>query len=311
MMNMDKELLYRFFERKTNQEENTHIRKWVESSSEHHKELIEERKLFDAMILLADEKRIRTHRFSFVNNKWIQEIAKIAAVITITLTAAFTYHFFDNEEQIAMQKLTVPAGQRINLELSDGTIVWLNSRSTIKYPASFKGDTRNVTLEGEAYFEVTKNKEKPFIVETSKGNIEVLGTKFNVEAYSDNESFTTSLMEGSVKVHSGNNLLLLKPDQMAFLKNGQLKISKIKDYNSYRWREGLICFKDETFGNIMKKFEKCYGVIIKIDNQKVLNLKYTGKFRQSDGISFALRVLQKDVMFKFERNEDNHIIYIK
>lgn len=311
---MNKELLYNFFQGKTSIQEEIQIRKWMEASPDNFKLFMEERKLFDAMILLADEDKIRSYQKKklFLGNYWVKEIMKVAAIIAVTLLGTYIYNEFNPEEELlAMQKITVPAGQRINLELSDGTVVWLNSRSTIQYPASFSGKKRTIHLNGEAYFEVAHNAQKPFIVETTKGNVEVLGTKFNLEAYADNNTFVTSLMEGSVKVTSGVKELLIKPDEMAVLEQGRLKAKPIEDYNVYRWKEGLICFKDETFFNIMSKFETCYGVTIKIENKKVINSRYTGKFRQSDGISYALRVLQKDVKFTFERNEDNQIIYIK
>lgn len=311
---MNKELLYNFFQGKTSIQEEIQIRKWMEASPDNFKLFMEERKLFDAMILLADEDKVRSYQKKklFLGNNWVKEIMKVAAIIAVTLLGTYIYNEFNPEEELlAMQKITVPAGQRINLELSDGTVVWLNSRSTIQYPASFSGKKRTIHLNGEAYFEVAHNAQKPFIVETTKGNVEVLGTKFNLEAYADNNTFVTSLMEGSVKVTSGVKELLIKPDEMAVLEQGRLKAKPIEDYNVYRWKEGLICFKDETFFNIMSKFETCYGVTIKIENKKVINSRYTGKFRQSDGISYALRVLQKDVKFTFERNEDNQIIYIK
>lgn len=286
----------------------------MEASPANYKLFLEERKLFDSVILLADEDQIlsSSQKSRFIDRYWIKEAMKVAAVIAITLIGAYTYNkSYPEDELLAMQKITVPAGQRISLELSDGTTIWLNSRSTIQYPASFIGKSRTIKLDGEAYFEVAHNAEKPFIVETTKGKVEVLGTKFNLEAYDDNKTFVTSLMEGSVKVTSGENELLIKPDEMAILEHGKLKSIPIEDYNAYRWKEGLICFKDETFSNIMSKFEKCYGVTIKIENKKVSDSRYSGKFRQSDGISYALRVLQKDVKFTFERNEDNQIIYIK
>ena len=116
----------------------------------------------------------------------------------------------------AMNTITVPAGQRANLTLADGTNVWLNARSEMRYPAVFTGNKREITLDGEAYFEVTHNEDKPFVVQTNKCNVEVLGTKFNVEAYSDSEDFCTSLMEGSVRVSDKRNpseTLVLAPNQ--------------------------------------------------------------------------------------------------
>nr|WP_286083552.1 FecR family protein [Parabacteroides goldsteinii] len=103
---------------------------------------------------------------------------------------------------IALQTITVPAGQRINITLADGTNVWLNARTTIQYPITFNEKERLVKLDGEAYFDVTKDKSKPFIVQTNNYNVEVLGTKFDVDSYSETEIFETTLMEGSVRISS-------------------------------------------------------------------------------------------------------------
>ena len=118
-------------------------------------------------------------------------------------------------------------------------------------------------------------------------------------------------MEGSVKVTRGKMQYMLHPNQLAYLKNGKMNIAPIEDSNLYRWREGLICFRDESFANIVKKFEKYYGVEIRIENSAAASYRCTGKFRQSDGVLYALKVLQKDVNFKFNRDENSHIIYIK
>lgn len=310
---MDKDLLVRFFEGNASLQEEMQIRKWMEASPENYQAFFKERKLFDAMTLLTEEEdNSRSDKFVVFKGGWFRKLVEIAAVVAITIgITVFYQQFSDKQQLLAMQKITVPAGQRISLELSDGTVVWLNSRTKIEYPASFVGDNRKVKLDGEAYFEVTKDEHKPFVVETAKGNIEVLGTKFNVEAYSEDNTFSTALMEGSVKVRRGKMQYMLRPNQLAYLKNGKMNIAPIEDFNLYRWREGLICFKDESFPNIIKKFEKYYGVDIRIENSAVANYRCTGKFRQSDGVLYALRVLQKDVNFAFNRDEDNHIIYIK
>lgn len=218
------------------------------------------------------------------------------------------------ETPVALQTISVPAGQRINITLADGTNVWLNARTTIQYPVSFNAKERLVKLDGEAYFDVAKDKDKPFIVQTNKYNVEVLGTKFDVDSYSETEIFETTLMEGNVKISSLTDAaenLLLTPHNKAYLYNGKLRIKPVDDYSPYRWREGLICFKNETFASIMKDFEKYYGINIYITNQQVQKYLYTGKFRQTDGVDYALRVLQKDIKFTYERDDENHIIYIK
>ena len=121
---------------------------------------------------------------------------------------------------ITLQTITVPAGQRINITLADGTNVWLNARTTIQYPITFNEKERLVKLDGEAYFDVTKDKNKPFIVQTNNYNVEVLGTKFDVDSYSETEIFETTLMEGSVRISSltdANESLMLTPNNKAYL----------------------------------------------------------------------------------------------
>ena len=120
----------------------------------------------------------------------------------------------------------VPPGQRINLILSDNTNLWLNANTTFRYPTKFSKETRTVYLDGEAYFEVSKNEKKPFIVKTAQGDIHVTGTLFNVEAYSKHHSFETSLFEGGVDIYKGDTMLAtLYPNQNGTLKNGQFFLS--------------------------------------------------------------------------------------
>ena len=122
-------------------------------------------------------------------------------------------------------------------------------------------------------------------------------------------------MEGSVRVASRIGLgdtLMLKPDSKACLpKDGRLKVIPVDDYNPYRWKEGLICFRNESFLSIMSDLEKYFGVSIVVENKNVLKYYFTGKFRQADGIDYALRVLQRDIRFKYERDDENQIIYIR
>ena len=255
------------------------------------------------------------HRFSlpFV----IRESLKIAAAISVLLVSALyiSNNVGKSAPVLEMNKIVVPPGQRANLTLSDGTNVWLNARTKIVYPAVFDKSVRQVAVDGEAYFDVAKDKKRPFIVETGKCNMEVLGTKFNVEGYSDKDDFEVTLMEGSVRVASRIGLgdtLMLKPDSKACLqKDGRLKVIPVDDYNPYRWKEGLICFRNESFLSIMNDLEKYFGVSIVVENKNVLKYYFTGKFRQADGIDYALRVLQRDIRFKYERDDENQIIYIR
>lgn len=315
---MNREVLYKFFEGTAFYEEEVQVRQWMEYSPENRREFLKERKLFDSMLLLGDEKAIeKTNREKSGRNGSLgTEILKIAAVVAVTLGLNFLYQFVaDKEQTIPMQSIYVPSGQRVNLTLSDGTNVWLNARTRILYPAVFDKSVRQVTVDGEAYFDVAKDKQRPFIVETNKCKMEVLGTKFNVEGYSDKDDFEVTLMEGRVKVASKQGIgdtLILTPDSKACLeKDGRLTVVRVDDYNPYRWKEGLICFRTESFLSIMNDLEKYFGVSIVVENKAVLKYNFTGKFRQADGIDYALRVLQKDIRFRYERDDENQIIYIR
>lgn len=312
---MKKELLYRFFQGLTSQKEEESIRAWMEAAPENKIEFLKERKFFDT-ILLMEEKELTFEQ----NNKKTQkqytiftDFLKIAAAVIITLFLSKGYqHLNQSSDPIAMQIISVPAGQRTNLTLPDGTNVWLNARSTMEYPITFGKDARNIRLNGEAYFDVPRVDGKPFIVQTDKGTVEVLGTEFNVEAYRDQSTYEVTLMRGKVKVGSTESpeTVTLLPDNKTILENGRLRVVRVDDYNPYRWKEGLICFRNQSFVDIMKSFEKYYGIIIQIENPKTLKYLYTGKFRQSDGVEYALRILQKDMRFSYKRDEDENIIYI-
>ena len=292
---MDRETLYKFFEGAASYEEEVRIRQWMEHSPENRREFLKERKIFDSMLLLGDEKTIeeKMRHKSWSLSSLGTELIKIAAAVAVTLGLSLLYQFVSNKNGVVpMQSIYVPTGQRVNITLSDGTNVWLNARTKIVYPAVFDKSVRQVAVDGEAYFDVAKDKKRPFIVETGKCNMEVLGTKFNVEGYSDKDDFEVTLMEGSVRVASRIGLgdtLMLKPDSKAC----------------------LICFRNESFLSIMSDLEKYFGVSIVVENKNVLKYYFTGKFRQADGIDYALRVLQRDIRFKYERDDENQIIYIR
>lgn len=314
---MDKDTLYHFFEGTASLSEEEAVRRWLESSPDNRRELLKERKMFDSILLLGDKNTTSEEP----KNKHIArsrtlrtELLKIASIILLTLGGTHLYRHYMAVEDIAMQTISVPSGQRVNITLPDGTNVWLNARTTIQFPLAFNQGKRQVKLDGQAYFDVAKNPDRPFVVQTEKFDVEVLGTKFDVEAYKDKDEFETTLMQGSVKLVSVTNpeqTLMLKPDSKALWADGQLKVVAVDNYNPYRWKEGLICFNNESFLAIMKDFEKYYGISIEVNNQAVLNYFYTGKFRQTDGIDYALRVLQQDIKFTYTRDDENRIIYIK
>ncbi|MFV0538005.1 MAG: FecR family protein [Dysgonomonas sp.] len=310
-MNFD--MLYRFFDGQATLQEERQIKKWLESSEENQNIFLRTRELFDASILYGNEDAhaLNSQPVQYKKRKIWVEFFKIGAAVIVTILSGFWYLHITESEESAMQTISVPAGQHINITLPDGSNVWLNARTTIQYPTSFGKKERLVKLDGEAYFDVAKNENCPFIVETPKSKLEVLGTSFNVVSYSNSNNYEVALIEGSVKVNIGNEALTLAPQHKINIEDEKIKVTRIDDYNLYRWKEGLICFYKESFDEIIQKLEKSYDVKLIIQNTKIKDILYTGKFRLTDGVEYALRVLQKDIKFKYDRDDENHVIYIR
>lgn len=218
------------------------------------------------------------------------------------------------EEELAFEEFSTPPGQRAQVKLHDGTVVWLNARSRLRYPNRFSGAERKVELDGEAFFEVFRNEEAPFVVSTEKLDIKVLGTKFNVFAYKGKNEFTTALIEGSVKLYQSDNesvAMYMSPNDYAELKDGRLVKSKISSTDFLLWKEGIYAFDDIPFGEIIKKLELYYDITIEIRNKKLNNYKFSGKFRQRDGIESVLKTLQKIYNFSYVKDEELNKITIR
>lgn len=286
----------------------TQIRQWVNESAQNRETFYHERALFDALQLNNFQAAIRTKRRTVSLWKWAGSIA--AAAIALFLLYNVPVYLQKNiQQEVALNTIKVPPGQRVEVTLADGTHIWLNARSEFSYPASFNDDKREVHLKGEAFFDVAKSKNKKFIVNTGRCEVEVLGTQFNVEAYHENE-FSTALLRGSVKVtdkSQPSESVVLEPNNAVSLHNGKLRVTPITDLNPYSWREGLITFKDIRFRDLMKKLEKNYGVRIIIESHNLDQYACSGKFRISDGIEEVLRALQQDARFTFKRESRTEI----
>ena len=311
---MRRDILYKFFEGKASPKEQRLIGQWLDESEKHKEVLVRERMVFDAIVSggITDRQSVQSRKKR--TRVVFMELLRVAAVILVMfLVGGYIYVRKMEEIRLANNIVTVPVGQRVNLQLPDGTSVWLNASSEIIYPAYFSGSTREIHLNGEAYFEVEHNASKPFIVHTETFDIKVLGTKFNVEAYKGMEGFTTALMEGSVEVTDRKNKdksVRLYPAQKVAFRNGELCKSPIDNYDVYRWREGLICFKETRFADLMRQLEKNYGVRILINNEAVKEKVFSGKFRTTDGIDNALRLLQKEGHYTFEWDENKTTVCI-
>ena len=311
---MDELLLYKFFKGNASAKEKLVLKNWVTTSKENEQIFLQQRQLFDIITLtLRQEKQQK-------KNTLATELIRIVAVVVITLfCSVLGFYLYSNagktEEPILVQTINVPIGQRVNLVLPDGTNVWLNSGATLKYPVDFgRADQRRVSLKGEGYFEVAHNKEKPFIVETFALNVKALGTEFNVYANEDDAAFETTLFEGLVSLDNHSNIqigVLTPNNKITLMKDGRLVKSIISDYDSYRWKEGLYCFKSEHLNEIIEELERYYDTHVVLETEKYNKARITGKFRIKDGINSVMQVLQRELGFKYDYDREMNIVTIK
>ncbi|NDV78015.1 FecR family protein [Dysgonomonas sp. 511] len=310
---MDKKILHNLFSGKASEKEKEYISDWLDEAAEHQDEMVRERKFYDMLLFLKKDKvKQSDYDNPFWKKRWLVEVVKIAAVFLL-MAGISIYYVSRQQDKLGeyAQTVSVPAGQRANITLADGTKVCLNSNSELLYSPFLASDERRVYLKGEAFFDVTHDASSRFVVETADYSVEVLGTQFNVEAYPDYE-FITSLQSGKVSItnNESRKSIILHPGQQAVGENGKMQIRDIANQDLFRWTEGLVCFEDTSFESLMKQFEKSYGVKIIIQNP-TLNNKFSGKFRVSDGIEHAFKILQKNSKFIYQRNEDKNIIYIR
>ena len=188
--------------------------------------------------------------------------------------------------------VTVPRGGEYKLVLADGTIVWLHSDSHIRYPVTFSGNTRQVELEGEAYFEVAKDVEKPFIVRMNEYNVRVTGTQFNVRNYL-NESLATTLVEGGVQIERKGKVDRLRPGQQAVLENNEIRIRVVNVEEQVAWRHGAFGFTQCRLENIMEELARWYDVDVFYMNQQVKDYHFSAWFKRSSSINEVINILEK------------------
>ena len=217
-----------------------------------------------------------------------------------------------NADTVVFNQLIVPRGGLYLLVLADGTRVWMNSDSHLKYPVMFAGGKREVILSGEAYFDVVKDKSAPFIVRTESGNIEVLGTEFNIKCYSDETALVTTLVNGKVKFDDGiNPSVILKPEeQLVFEKENRQSIVRKVNVNHYiSWKDNRLSFQGETLDMIMKTLSRWYNVEVVFEDSTLKALEFSGNLDRFTDIQEFLSLFELGVNVKFEVK--NRTVYIR
>jgi transmembrane sensor len=253
--------------------------------------------------------------FQFIEKFWFK-----AAVLLLAILSGAIIHSLLNSpvQQNLFTEISVPPGQMTQIKLPDGSKVWLNSGSYFKYPAGFNHSSREVYMDGEAFFDITKNTHKPFVVNTNKFAVKVMGTTFNLTAYSSENTANVTLVTGLVDIISKNDRLLkqIVPGQSASMVGENLKTIKEVDTEFYTsWKEGRIVFRKETLEGIAKKLERWYNVEIHFEDPELGKLIYSGtllKYKPVEQVFKSLILLNREIDFVSEsRIDQKDIIYVK
>lgn len=243
------------------------------------------------------------------------KIAAIAAAIAVftVITGLFCYHIGLDEINGQLVKMSCPSGAKSTLTLPDGSIVILNGGSTLSYPSRFASNKREIQLEGEAFFDVKKDSDAPFIVQSGKINVKVLGTSFNIEAYQDDETIKVTLERGKVCIETPDpdKSLTLTPNQQAvYNKNtSQLTKTDVNVKETIAWKSNILYFNGIPLKQIARKLERQFNTHITIESEELKNTLFTGEFTEDETIDDILTVWTLDNRVKYRRNGKNIVIY--
>ncbi len=224
-------------------------------------------------------------------------VALVAGIkISKAADGQLLYSFADDEKvSPGMNLVSTPNGGQYQISLPDGSKVWLNAASSLRFPVSFASlANRRVELKGEAYFEVAKDKNHPFIVSSAGQTIEVLGTHFDVNSYGDGEKLRTTLLEGSIKLTAGANAKILMPGQQSVVSNGKgIVVSTVNTNQSVAWKEGYFSFKNENLENIMWSVSRWYDVEIEFEDNDLKDDIFWGTVSRFAKVGDVLKVLER------------------
>lgn len=251
------------------------------------------------------------------NKKKIELVSKDSLLLFQAASAQLdsgkiVYDVSDTQkEEVEYHKINVPRNGEFFVQLSDGTKVWVNSDSKLGFNSKFVDDKRIVDLQGEAYFEVAKNPNKPFIVRTTNANIKVLGTMFNVKAYKDDMYTYATLNEGKVQVGKGEINEILQPNEQLAINNRTAEYSKRNvDASIYSaWAQGKLRFKDERLEDIMNDLGRWYDVSIFYPYEELKDMRFSISINRYDNIELLLNQMELTNKIRFELNEKAVVVH--
>jgi ferric-dicitrate binding protein FerR (iron transport regulator) len=287
-------LIIRLFTGEADQVEKKKIEEWFEESAENKKLYADLREIWLSTgiqnnadnynleeAILKFRGQISQERYQLKNQFNIRQFLKYAAIFIMVIALPFSYYLGTRNVQTDNSITTISCafGDKSSIVLPDSSRVWLNSGSKLTFNSDFKSTSRNVTLEGEAFFSVSKDKEHPFRVKTKDIDIEVLGTKFNLKAYPEEINVTTTLVEGSLEISSKTQHTRIKPDQrLVFNKeNKKMALLEIKDTSAdTEWKDGRLVIRNESLDELAPKLRRWFDVDIVFADEKVKQRRFTG-----------------------------------
>ena len=240
---------------------------------------------------------------------------KYAAAVVLGIGVSLSTLYLTNQENLSTvgnYKLVTSKGEKSYLQLPDGTRVWLNSCTTLEYAENYGHSNRSIYLHGEAYFEVAKNKDLPFVVKANGIDVKAIGTAFNVSAYMEDSQLTTTLFNGKVAVQPTltKQEVLLEPNQVAVYDKSRNKIEVVPyDKKQFaQWRGGFLSFEMMYLQDITKLLERNYNVVFRYENQGIKKLRFSGSFRNNEDLSEILNVIKTNTGIRYQILKDTIVI---
>lgn len=322
---LEKELFIRYFSGRTSDSENDLIESWIAETDENKQILEQYYFIWQTSEYIHVMQSVNTHKaLSSFNEKirvkemntrfsqyflWTRRVA-----VTLFVAALLLSHLYDqksdNESQIQYVEMKTNPGVVSSVILPDCTKVWINSCSSLKYPVRFAENKREVVLDGEGYFEVMKDAKTPFLVRTRDNYaVEVLGTKFNVKAYSGEKKIETTLVEGSVGLNINATerkqmQYVLKPNQKGIYENGLFSVQWVEPIYEMGWIDGKMYFKNLQMKEVINRLSRHYNVTFDVKDRKVLESSITAKF-ESEQLLQIMEYIRLASGIKYKVHEVN------
>lgn len=315
-------IIQKYLQNKSSEEENQFLHQWLQESAENKKQFYATKDIWDSYGYHSNQKHYNpTQELELVNKRLrsttsksvirLRQIIQIAALLVVTFGLGWGSQFISSESNVSkkvvsMQEIFVPKGQVSQVFLADGTRIWINSETHLSIPDVFTGKERVVKLNGEAFFEVAKDKNRPFRVEVNGQQIEVLGTSFNVRAYTNSDEIETTLQTGRIRFQTAKQTTILAPgEQCVFNKNDhKLTVSKVNPLSFISWKDGRYEFKNEDLLEVFELVERWYDVEITADEDYFKGMHFSGVIKRNKDARHFVELLNLSVPVKYEIKGD-------